>query len=234
MGAGARAAVWHGCSMDKCCGARAEAQAALGILRMALSLREVPKTWLLSAAFPELSRLGQGVTPEGPLQPPSLPQRALARPGKADRALGSKGWARSPCPPILSGSPAAHCAPHTGLFAATLWVAQASHCPSTMVVALLVRRNQDRKPDLGQRSQLPAVPRLCWASMPLSPSSLRRLEAGLPSSGVALLKYPLGAPVPCPCCPLKGKASRLLAGYQVARVEAPAVCQTHSIPSFGF
>lgn len=164
--------------------------------------------------FQSCQGLGQELPPRVPLTTPPA-WRALAPARKASCALGSaRGWAQSSCLSILSGSRAAHCPHHAGPFAAPLWVArEASHCPSTIGVALLAPRNQDRKPQ--SRPALPAscCPQQCWASRPLSPSSLRRLEAGLPSSTTALLKHLLGAPVPRPW-PFKRKgqqaSSRLL------------------------
>lgn len=127
-----------------------------------------------------------------PLNHPACTE-AIGTAWKSQSCLGQhQGWAQSPCLSILSGSRAVHGAHHAGLFAAPLWVAQASHCPSTIAVALLAGRNQDRKPQ--SRPALPAscCPQRCWAGRPLSPSSLRRLEAGLPSSSTALLKHLLG------------------------------------------
>lgn len=86
---------------------------------------------------PELSELGQGAAPVGPFNPRPL-QGHWRRLEKPAVSWVARGWAWCPCLPILSGSRAAHWAHHTGLFAAPLWVARASHCPSTIVVALLV------------------------------------------------------------------------------------------------
>lgn len=49
VGAVAQAAVWQGLHRDEDCRAKPGSQAALGILRMASALREVPKTELLLA-----------------------------------------------------------------------------------------------------------------------------------------------------------------------------------------
>lgn len=88
-------------------------------------------------SVPEPSGPGQGAAPVGPFIP-RLHQGLWRRLEKPVVSWVARGWARSPCLPILSGSRAAHGAHHTGLFAAPLWVARASHCPSTIVVALLV------------------------------------------------------------------------------------------------
>lgn len=199
-----QAARRRGHCLDRDGGARAESQAALGILRMASSLREVPRQSGFWPSVPELSRVGPGVAPKTPSNHPAYTE-GIGSAWKSRSCLGQrKGWAQSPCLAILSGSLAAHCAHHEGLFAAPLWVARASHCPSTIAVALLALRNQDRKP----RSR-PALPASCcpqrgWASAALSPSSPRRLEAGLPSS-TAPAEASFRSAVPGPCDPLKEK-----------------------------
>lgn len=118
--------------------AEAESQAALEILRMVSSPREISRG---RAAFGRVCQSCQGRDKElsrGSLQPPSCTEDIGAA-WKSRSCFGQhEGWAQSPCLPILSVSRAAHCTHHTGLFAVPLWVARASNCSSTIVVAALV------------------------------------------------------------------------------------------------
>lgn len=104
----------------------------------------------------KLSRFGHGVTLEGPFHHPACTE-GIGAAWKGQSCRGQHGgWAQSPCLPIISGSRAAHYAHHTSLFAAPLWVARASHCPSTIVVACSCGESGTGSCDLGQPSCAPS------------------------------------------------------------------------------
>ena len=112
-------------------------------------------------SVPKLSRFGPGVSLEGAYHHPTLPEgigACLAKPVVPWAVCGPDS---EPLPARSFRAVSRSRAQHSSLFAAPLWVARASRCPSTIAVAELLWGKWGRKPrsrPAAPHSQLPALP----------------------------------------------------------------------------
>ena len=149
-------------------------------------------------SVPKLSRFGHGVALEGAFQHPARTKGIGAHLEKPMVPWAARGPDSEPLPAHSFWATSRDRAQHTSLFAAPLWVARASLCPSTIVVAVLLWGKWGRKPrsrPAAPRSQLPALPNVPGEAALSSCPVWGGWRPDFPAASQTLEKHPLGTSV---------------------------------------